>query len=135
MQKYNKILVCLLLPLVVLMPKPVIAEPIEIPRVLTVEETIHKYSQIYNIDENMFLSVAKCESKLNPNAINYNDGGIGKHSVGVLQYQESTFYYWASVLGEQLDYYSYNDQIKLGAYMFSKGQGNQWTCYRKIKTP
>jgi hypothetical protein len=76
--------------------------------------------------------VAWCESSHNPSAIHYNDGGKGKHSVGILQFQEATFLHYEKEIGEDLDYYSSYDQIKVANYMLEKGQGRQWTCYRKI---
>lgn len=99
-------------------------------RTLTPREFVSIYSKQFNISENQLLRTAICESKLKPNAINYNDGGKGRHSFGILQFQESTFLTWEKKLGEDLDYYSYQDQIKLGAFMFSKGQQKQWTCFR-----
>jgi soluble lytic murein transglycosylase-like protein len=93
---------------------------------------IAKYADMYNVSEKLLNGVIKCESNYNPKAIHYNDGGKGKHSVGIMQFQKSTFLTWEKRFGEDLDYYSYHDQIKLGAYMISKGQGNQWTCYRHL---
>lgn len=108
------------------------AEAPVIPVIPTVQETITKFTKEYQIDETMFLKVAYCESKLNPNAIHYNDGGHGKHSVGIMQFQHNTFVTWSKIMGEDLDYYSYYDQIKLASYMWSKHQENQWSCYRLI---
>ena len=99
----------------------------------TIEELISFYAIKYGIDEVDFLAVAKCESRLEKNAIHFDDGGKGKHSVGLFQFQESTFLAWEKKIGEDLNYYSYHDQIKLASYMFSKGQQNQWSCYRLIK--
>jgi len=99
---------------------------------LSVNEFISLYASKYGISENTLLKVAKCESNLKPNAINYHDGGKGKHSFGVMQFQKSTFDYWETKLGEDLDYYSYHDQIKLASYMFSKGQIKQWTCGKNL---
>lgn len=96
-------------------------------------ELIDYFAKKYNIDKTMFLKVAKCESKLNPKAIHYNDGGKGKHSVGIFQFQEKTFLTWEKKLGEDLNYGSAFDQIKLASFMWSKGQQNQWSCYRMLK--
>ena len=74
--------------------------------------------------------VAWCESRYNPQAINYNDGGKGKHSVGILQFQESTFLAYEKKLGEDLNYYSSFDQIKVANYMVEQGQIHQWSCAR-----
>jgi hypothetical protein len=98
----------------------------------TPEEYILMYAQKYDINESMFLKVAVCESSLNPDAIHYHDGGKGKHSVGVFQFQESTFLTWEKIFGEDLDYYSYHDQIKLAAFMFSEKQQSQWSCTKIV---
>src|SRR5688572_13879987 len=119
------IVACVLSSLLVI-PQRTGAEP---QIILTPQEYISLYAQKYGAVESQLLKVATCESKLKPNAINYHDGGKGKHSFGILQFQESTFLAWEKKFGEDLDYYSYHDQIKLGAYMFSKGQQKQWTCY------
>lgn len=74
--------------------------------------------------------IAFCESNYNPNAIHYNDGGSGKHSVGVLQFQESTFLSYEKRMNEDLNYYSSYDQIKVANYMINKGQIHQWSCSR-----
>jgi hypothetical protein len=76
--------------------------------------------------------VAFCESSHNPDAIHYNDGGKGKHSVGILQFQEATFLAYEKKMGEDLNYYSTYDQIKVADFMLNENQGRQWTCYRKI---
>lgn len=78
-------------------------------------------------------TIAHCESRLNPKAINYHDGGHNKHSVGILQFQEATFKEWSKRLGEELDYYSSYDQIKVAKYMIEKGQARQWSCARIMK--
>ena len=127
----------LIVSLSILIPKAKADAPIY-PKPQTPTELIIKYAEQYNTSSKVLLSVAKCESGLNQNAINYNDGGKGKHSVGIFQFQKSTFDRWSNdetnprALGEELDYYSVNDQAKLASYMFSKGQGNQWTCYRNL---
>lgn len=129
-----KMVVSVILPLMMFNTQPIGAEAptYEPPVVLSPREYISIYAQKYNIDEAIFLKVATCESKLKPNSINYNDGGKGKHSVGVMQFQESTFNHWEKVLGEDLDYYSYHDQIKLASFMWSKGQQRQWSCFKIV---
>lgn len=101
---------------------------------LTPKQYIELYAKRYNVSASELLAVAKCESKLNPKAINYNDGGKGKHSVGIFQFQKFTFNAWSKKMGLALNYYSYHDQIRLASWMFSKGQQKQWSCYKKIYT-
>ena len=99
--------------------------------ILTPQEYISLYAREYGASEKELLTVARCESKLDPKAIHYNDGGKNKHSVGIFQYQESTFNSFNNLIGEDLDYYSYQDQIKLTAMIFSKYPKlkTHWTCY------
>lgn len=102
--------------------------------ILTPREYISLYAEKYSASETELLKVAKCESKLNPNAIHYNDGGKSKHSVGLFQYQESTFNQFDNLIGEDLDYYSYHDQAKLTAFIFAKYPKlkSHWSCYKLI---
>lgn len=130
------IVLCLLLPLVVYATKPIKATELEISELqLTPKETISMYARQYGASEIELLAIAKCESSFNPNAFHKNDGGKGKHSVGIYQYQEATFNGFDNLLNEDLDYYSYHDQIKLTAYVFAKYPKlkSHWSCYRIYK--
>ena len=126
------IFLLVLLPLVVL-AKPVETTEIEIPA--TPRELITQYALKYGASETELLKVATCESRLKPNAIHYNDGGKSRHSFGVFQYQEKTFDRFDDLMGEDLDWYSYNDQIKLTAYVFAKYPKlkSHWTCSKITK--
>lgn len=99
----------------------------------TIKEQVEYWANYYDIDGVRMLKVLNCESSLNPKAIHHNDGGKGKDSVGIAQYQRLTFDTWSKKLGEELDYYSYYDQIKLMAFMWSEKQQGQWSCYRLTK--
>jgi hypothetical protein len=132
--RFIKIIALLfLLPLVALAAKPVEIQELKIP--LTPKEYISLYALEYGASEVELLKVAKCESGLNPNAVHKNDGGKNKNSVGIFQYQESTFDRFDDLLGEDLDWYSYHDQAKLTAYVFAKYPElkTHWTCYHKVK--
>ena len=98
----------------------------------SIKEQVEYWGNYYKIDSSMMMKVIKCESNFNKDCIAWNDGGKGKHSVGILQFQESTFLRYEKKLGEDLDYYSTYDQIKLASYMWSLGQQRQWTCYRML---
>lgn len=103
--------------------------------ILTPKESIQFYALKYGANKDELLKVANCESRFDPNAIHYNDGGKNKHSVGIFQYQESTFNRMEKVMGEDLDYYSWSDQVRLTAYMFANHPEvkTEWTCYRITK--
>ena len=124
--------VLIMLPLLMFNIQPTKAESPTSPITLIPQEYIIKYAKEFNTSPDVLLAVAKCESNFKPNAIHYNDGGKGKHSVGIFQFQESTFNTWEDILGEDLDYYSYADQSKLAAFMVSEGQLRQWSCARII---
>lgn len=125
----NIMLVCLLLPLVVLMPKPVIAEPAEIvsPAEMTIQGQIDYYSLLYNVDKNISSKVIQCESQYNVNAI-----GDGGRSMGIAQFQEPSFNRLSRLMGEELEYTSPHDQIKLMVWSIANGHGREWTAYRAI---
>lgn len=95
--------------------------------ILTPTEYADKYTLQYGVDPVIFKKVMKCESSNNPKAV--GDGGRAKN---VLQFHRPTFDGYAKKLGEELDYNSYHDQIKLGAYMFSIGEQKHWTCYKIV---
>lgn len=116
-----KMLVCLLLPLVVLMPKPVIAEPSEI-KVQTIDELIIEYSKIYNVDSKVLHKVIKCESSYNPNAHN----SIGENSWGLVQINLNAH---RSITVEQAT--DPNFAINFLAKNIKAGRGSMWTCYNK----
>lgn len=99
---------------------------------MTVEEIIKEIPPKFGVKVAVAESVTKCESTHNPNAINYHDGGYGKHSVGLWQFQKLTFDSYAKKMGEELDYYSAYDQTKVASYMIAHGKANSWTCYRKL---
>lgn len=133
---FAKILIVSLvsLSLLGLFPQRGEADPLQIVP-LTPKEYITLYAKEYGANEQQLLKVAYCESQYNPNAIHINDGGKGKHSVGIFQYQESTFNQFDDLMKEDLDYYSYEDQIKLTAYVFAKYPKlkRHWTCARILK--
>jgi len=133
MFKYITMAILVLTSLLVLPQRIGADDPIivVIPKVLSIQENILKYAEIYNVSHKQLLTVAKCESQLNPKAHNKNDPNGG--SRGIFQFQTSTFNRYSSILKiEEPDIWNSEQQIKVAAYMFSKGQQKQWTCYRNI---
>lgn len=130
MSRLTTIALLILLPLVAF-AKPTETTELQIP--LTPQEYISLYAYQYGAVETELLKVARCESNFKPDAIHYNDGGKGKHSVGIFQYQEATFEGFSKLLGEELDYYSYHDQAKLTAFVFAEYPRlkSHWTCWKK----
>lgn len=118
----NTILVFLLLPLLVLLPKPVIAEPVEIQE-QTIAELITFYSDYYNVSSDTIHKVIKCESRYNTNAKNLQ----GERSYGLVQINLNAH---KSITIEQAT--DENFAIDFLAKNIAKGHGSMWTCYRKL---
>lgn len=135
MKLKNKMLSMLILPLGILLNQPIepdnsIQTPV-IQQPLSKIQVIEKYSSEYNVDPKLVEKVMLCESSGNPNAINNHEPN-NVPSVGIMQFQRKTFDYMSKEMGEQLDFYSYHDQIKLATWAISNGMGRHWTCYRKV---
>ncbi|HAS92268.1 MAG TPA: hypothetical protein DCS12_08565 [Clostridiales bacterium] len=118
---------------VVLVPLLALAKPLEtqmleiIPSELSVAGQIEYYSNLYGADSKIVSKVIQCESRGNITAI----GDSGK-SFGIAQFQKPTFINLSNKLGEELDYYSSHDQIKLLSWSMANGYGRLWTAYRAI---
>lgn len=80
--------------------------------------TIAAASAKYGVGYDQMLRVGRCESGLNPYAVNRSSGASG-----LFQFMPATFYanggsnIWNPV-----------DQAETAAKMFSEGQAYQWTC-------
>lgn len=82
-------------------------------------------------DPQSFVDTAKCESQYYPTAFNKKDPNGG--SRGVFQFQAGTFARYSAEAGlPDADVWDPWDNAEVAAYMFSKGQQNQWSCYRKL---
>ncbi len=110
--------------------KPTLAEapyePQEAPREeLDPKEVLRRYSTLYHTSYEELEAVIFCESGWRVDV--YGDGG---RAYSLLQFHQPTFNAWEKELGEDLDYKSWHDQIKLGAWAFSKGTKykKHWTC-------
>jgi soluble lytic murein transglycosylase-like protein len=132
--KYTKLLSFIILPLLA-MPQPVNTNAeIREPQIWVNPQpkaVIEKYASENNIDPRLLEQLMRCESGGNKDAINRKDPNGG--SYGIMQYQKSTWEYFEKKYGEDLDFQSYHDQIKMTAIAVADGQGSHWTCYRKIK--
>lgn len=84
---------------------------------------IDEYSIKYHVSPKDLYKVLYCESHFNEKAV--GDGGLARN---VAQFHKSTFEMWEKDFGEDLNYDSAQDQIKLMAWAFSKGYQHHWTC-------
>lgn len=92
---------------------------------------LEAFAYRYGIDANEFRKVAECESHLNEKAWNKLDPNTG--SKGVFQFQDATFAHYSKEVGiVNPDVFNPWHNIETAAYMFSKGEQKQWTCYRKL---
>ncbi len=98
----------------------------------TSEAIVLSYAIKYGIKGSEFLNTLKCESGLDPKAWNHTDPHGG--SKGIAQFQQSTFNKYSKLAGiENGDVWNPFDAINTAAFMFSKGQQGQWSCYTMIK--
>lgn len=130
MIKFNLIVLLVLLPLVVL-AKPIKTAELEIKEIpiseLSINEQINHYATLNGIEGSLIKKIVKCESEFKTTAL-----GDGGRAYGLMQYHKASFERHAKLFGEELDYYSSHDQIKLGTFAISKGMGREWTSYRAI---
>lgn len=96
----------------------------------SVPEMIEHYAVLNGQDVELLKKVAECESKFTKDL--YGDGG---RAYSVYQFHEPTFERWSKEMGEELDYYSYQDHIKLATWAFAQGEEYRkaWTAYRAIE--
>lgn len=98
------------------------------PAVTDIEQIVREAARKYGIDENYFVSIAKCESTMNPNAVNYgyaengNPSGLFQHLSGYWPARAAKYgYAGASVFDA-----SANANVTAG--MFRDGLSYLWEC-------
>lgn len=107
----------------------VMADPLNIsPLELTAEGQVIYFSNLYGIDANIITRVIDCESQWEHSA-----KGDGGRSNGIGQFQKSTFNRLSKLMGEELDYNSQFDQIKLLTWSIANGHGREWTSFRALE--
>lgn len=99
----------------------------------TPRELVAYYAKEYNVSESQMVTVIKCESGFNVKAVNWKDSHkLSKGSHGISQFSKQTIEMYGKQIGlENPDPYNPNDAIRVMAYMFSKGEQSQWSCYSK----
>lgn len=99
------------------------------PQDLSIADQVVYFSNLYGGDSEVALKVMDCESGGDHN--NVGDGGLSK---GIFQFQKSTFERMERGLGENLNYTSQFDQIKLASYALSHDElAREWSTYVAIK--
>ncbi|MHB1524981.1 MAG: transglycosylase SLT domain-containing protein [Candidatus Dormibacteria bacterium] len=88
------------------------------PSVAAIEQIILSASKRYGVPYGRLLSVAKCESSLNPLAVNRSSGASG-----LFQFMPATFYGHGGT-----DIWNPTQQANTAAKMFSIGESSEWVC-------
>ena len=102
------------------MPEPVIYSDIE--------SIVRAAARAHGIDEDYFVRIARCESTLNPNAVNYNynengyPSGLYQHLSGYWPARAAKYgYAGASVFDATAN-------ANVTAAMWAEGSSNLWEC-------
>lgn len=99
------------------------------PRDLSIEGQVIYFSNLYGGDSDITLKVMECESSGKHSVV--GDGGRSK---GIFQFQKSTFERMERDFGEDLDYTSQFDQVKLASWALSQPElAREWTTYVAIQ--
>lgn len=98
--------------------------------VTDVEAIVREAARKYGINEDYFVKIAKCESSLNPNAINYNYSENGKdYPAGTFQHLQN---YWparAAKYGHPgASVFDPIANAEVTAQMFRDGLQHLWEC-------
>jgi len=88
---------------------------------------ITAYAKKYGVNKKVALAVAECESNLRGNVF----GDSGK-AYGTYQFHKPTFSDFSKKMGENLDYYNTEDNIKLAMWALANDKEYHWSCYNKV---
>jgi hypothetical protein len=119
----------LILPLVAF-AKPKLTEELEInPLDLSPEQQVVYFSNLYGGNADIALKVMECES-----GGSHSAKGDGGRSNGIYQFQQASFNRMEKDFGEDLNYSSRYDQIKLGVWAISNPKyQREWSAYRALE--
>lgn len=99
----------------------------------TINKTIDYYCNKYGVKSWIIKTLVKKESSYNINAVHWNDGKMGLHSYGMLQFQPPTFLYFnvkfinMGILDTFLDIDDWQHQIIMATLMVKYGYCYHWT--------
>ena len=93
-------------------------QPVAEPPVGTIKQIIWADAQRYNVSYSWLLSVAECESGLDPTSVNRSSG-----ATGLFQFMPATFYGHGGT-----DIWNPTQQANIAAKMFSMGESSEWVC-------
>jgi len=99
-----------------------------------IKEYIFQYAAKYNQNGQFLLAVAKCESSLNPKAVNEGYYSGGGHPSGLFQYLPDTWERYKNKLGKpHYNIWNPKHQAEVTAYAFSIGGSGEWACANKLR--
>jgi hypothetical protein len=106
-------------------PEP---EPVPAPKATPVEQIVREAARKYGLDEEHFVSIAKCESTMNPGAVNagYYENG---HPSGLFQHLSGYYPARAIKYGYSTDVFDAYSNAYTTAAMFADGQSRLWECH------
>lgn len=94
----------------------------------TVEEEIIEYiTKVFGKDARMALAVSRCESSLNPNAINKNNYLYGGKGIDHGLFQVNS--YWHRFKGDIANL-TWKENVRMAKDIFDASGWNAWYCYR-----
>jgi len=88
---------------------------------------VREAARKYGISEDYFVSIAKCESTMNPTAVNkaYYENG---HPSGLFQHISGYYPARAQKYGYSTDVFDAYSNANVTAAMFADGLTNLWEC-------
>lgn len=97
------------------------------PALTNIEQIVREAARKYGIDEEHFVSIAKCESTMNPNAVNYGYAEDGNPS-GLFQHLSGYYPARALKYGYSTDVFDAYSNANTTAAMFKDGLSYLWEC-------
>jgi hypothetical protein len=99
----------------------------------SVEQIVREAARRYGLDENYFVSIAMCESTMNPGAINYayfetDRDGIKHYPSGLFQHISRYYAARAIKYGYEPNVFDAYSNANTTAAMFRDGSSNLWEC-------
>lgn len=104
-----------------------VAAPKAAPTGSSVEQIIREAARRHGVDEEYLLRIARCESGLNPSAVNhgYNENG---NPSGLFQHLSGYYPARAAKYGYSPDVFDAYSNANTTAAMFADGQQYLWEC-------
>ena len=95
---------------------------------MEMEDTIRRIAQAYSVDVDVLVAVLKCESGLNPRAVNRNSNGTTDY--GLCQFND---YWYRDIIAPEVALNMPETAVSIMCQMWEQGRQNDWICYRNKK--